>query len=259
MTDYFNAPHSLKGDISTDTLFDGELICYQYKNGYRFSIDAVLLAHFRQVSKDEVILDMGCGCGIIGLILAYRHRQKLKNIVCLEVQSELAEITQRNITDNGYHDLMTTVCGDLRHISNLFQAESFSSIICNPPFYAEASGRKSRNDQERIARHQVMAELGEIVSSAAYAVRNKGIVSFIYPADCMTELIYSMVCSRLQPKKMQLIYSYPYNGSSARLVILEAVKNGGPGLLVNPPFYIYQKKKGEYSCEMKRLYLPNEY
>lgn len=248
------AAQSLSDAISNDTLFDGRLNCRQYKKGYRFSIDAVLLAHFHQVKKTDTILDIGCGCGIIGLILSYRHRHILKKIIGLEIQPELAELAQWNINTNGYDQVMETICGDLRNIPDLFQAESFSSVICNPPFYTSSSGRKNLNNQERIARHQVKAELEDVVSNAGYVVQNRGSVSIIYPAECMAELIEMLIRARLQPKKMQLVYSYPSPTLAARLVLIEAIKNGGAGLSVKPPFFIYQKKEGDYSVEIAEMY-----
>ena len=258
MADNINVPESSTDIVSHDTLFDGELICRQYKKGYRFSVDAVLLGHFHHPRKNGTILDIGCGCGIIGLILAYRHRHTIKKVVGLEIQPELAELAKQNITVNGYEKVMESVHGDLRVIPNLFQAESFSSVVCNPPFYKCSSGRKNFNSQERIARHQVLAQLGDIVSNGAYAVQNKGSVAIIYPAEFLAELIELLLQSKLQPKKMRLVYSYPSKTLPARLVLIEAIKNGGAGLFVYPPFYIYHEKEGNYSPEMKKLYRSNK-
>jgi tRNA1Val (adenine37-N6)-methyltransferase len=52
---------------SIDELLDGHLKLIQSKTGYRFSIDALLLAEFVTIRKDDVILDQGTGCGIIPL------------------------------------------------------------------------------------------------------------------------------------------------------------------------------------------------
>ena len=59
--------------LTDDTLFNGRLVCRQHRNGYRFSLDAVLLAHFCQPASRDKVLDLGCGCGVIGLVLCYRH------------------------------------------------------------------------------------------------------------------------------------------------------------------------------------------
>jgi len=253
-----NAPESACASISADTLFDGQLRCYQYIKGYRFSIDAVLLAHFHQVKKADTILDIGCGCGIISLLLAYRHHRNLEKIVGLEIQPELVKLAKRNSSINGYNHLIKTIQGDLRKIPQIFQPESFSSVICNPPFYKSSSGRKNLNNQQRIARHQIKANLDDIVLYSGYSVVNRGSLSIIYPAEFMAELIESLLRVRLQPKKLQLVYSYPSKTIPARLVLIEAVKNGGTGMFVKPPFYIYQEKEGDYSTELENLYSSEE-
>ena len=75
--------------ISRDSLFEGELICYQHQKGYRFSIDAVLLAHFVEVKQDDSILDLGTGSGIIGMILLYRWQDRIRQVLGIEVQQGL--------------------------------------------------------------------------------------------------------------------------------------------------------------------------
>lgn len=246
-------------DISLDSLFEGQLTCHQYKQGYRFSIDAVLLAHFLQINKDATVLDIGCGCGIIGLLLCYRYHLSLHSVRGLEIQKELAQIAAHNAEVNGFKKIMGITCGDLKKISSFFEPESFSDVVCNPPFYSDSSGRKSQNSQERIARHQVSATIGDIVAASSYAVKNRGKVTLIYPALCLTELISTMRAARLEPKRLQLVYSYPSQTQKATLMLVEARKNGGKELSVLSPFYIYEGKNGKYTAEMERFYQPNNY
>lgn len=243
--------------ISRDSLFDGQLVCYQDKQGYRFSIDAVLLAHFLKVTKEDTILDIGCGCGIIGLLLCYRYRFILHSVNGLELQPELAKLASRNVSENGFDQIMEITCGDLKQIASFYQPESFTSIICNPPFYKGSSGRKSQNSQERIARHQVSTTIDHIIAASSYAVKNRGRVAMIYPALYLSDIVVAMRSTRLEPKRLQLVYSYPSDSQDATLVLIEARKNGGQELSILPPFYIYQQKNGEYTTEMERFYQSN--
>ncbi len=247
-----------ESNFSRNSLFEGRLICYQPKSGYRFSIDAVLLAHFLKVKTADQILDIGCGCGIIGLILAYRHNRIVQAITGLEIQAELAELSRRNSRVNGYDHIINTITGDLNEISTLIQAESYSSVVCNPPFYKHSSGRKNINRQQQIARHQVLADIDSIIACAAFAVQNQGNLSIIYPAKFMTELLGSMVKHRFQPKRVRFIYSYPSPNQQASLMLIEARKNGGSEMAVLEPLYIYESKEGEYTKEVNRFYQPQE-
>ncbi|MBU0944517.1 MAG: methyltransferase [Proteobacteria bacterium] len=239
---------------SRDTLFDGSLHCLQYKAGYRFSLDAVLLAHFVCPGKDETILDLGAGCGVVGLILLHRAAERIRSLLSFELQPELAQLARENIRLNQFEKKMEVVEGDLCHILAYCPPESFSTVVCNPPFYTVGSGRPSGNDQALIARHQVACTLPEILAAAAAVVKNKGRLVMIYPAEKMGILLGLLPQQRLAVKRMQLVYSYPEPPTNARLLLLEVVKNGGEGGDILPPFYIYNHKDGEYSPAMQRQY-----
>jgi tRNA1Val (adenine37-N6)-methyltransferase len=244
-------------DVSTDSLFDGEMVCQQPRQGYRFSVDSILLAHFSPIQKGDSVLDLGCGCGIVGLIIMYRWQRVLEEVVGLEIQPELAELAGNNGHLNGFAEKFKVVEGDLRTIKTSFPAESFTRVVCNPPFYTSGSGKESTDRQSLIARHQVCASTEQTMAAAFLVVKNRGSVSVVFPADRLVELTGSMVTAGLQPKRMQMVYSYPGEEGVARLVLIEAIKNGGPGVAILPPFYIYQGKNGMYTDDMQRLYDPH--
>lgn len=244
-------------EISNDTLFDKELCCAQHVNGYRFSIDPVLLAHFVRLKKDEQILDLGAGCGVLGLILLYRTPGSIQKLTAFELQKGLAELARQNTITNSCQDKMEVVRGDLRCIAQSFAAGLFSSVVCNPPFYMPGSGRKSINDEALIARHQVRCNLSEILHSAAYVLKNRGRIFLVYPAELLAVLFTQLKISGFAVKRLQTVYSYPKKENEARLVLVEALKNGGDGMRVESPLYIYSEKDGEYSQELQAMYRRN--
>lgn len=245
--------HEILKKTSHDTLFDGDLYCYQHKNGYRFSIDAVLLAHFVQPAQDEIILDLGTGCGIVGLILLYRHQQFIASLIGFELQIGLAELAQENLVLNSFEEKMSIVQGDVRSILDTFSPESFSTVVCNPPFFQPGTGRQNSDPETLLARHQVACTLSEILAAAS-VVKNRGKFVIIYPAKGVAELVGMLSKHHLIAKRIQFIYSYPEKSAAARLVLIEAVKNGGAGVDVLAPFYIYQSKNGPYSTAMQKMY-----
>lgn len=245
-------------EISHDTLFGGELNCYQHTSGYRFSIDPVLLAHFVHLKKDESILDLGAGCGIISMILLYRQAANIQKITAFELQQGLVALAKKNCHANNFQQQMAVVQGDLRSISNSFAAEHFSTVVCNPPFFVAGSGRKSLNEEALIARHQIECTLGEVIEAAAYVLKNRGRFFCVYPAELLALLFAGMNQNGFGVKRMVPVYSYPEAEGGARLVLLEAVKNGGEGMRVEPPLYIYNRKNGDYSEAVAAMYLENK-
>lgn len=238
-------------ELTNDTLFDGHLICRQFKHGYRFSIDAVLAAHFCRPDPESHVLDLGCGCGVISLILAYRYPEL--RVTGLELQSELARLAVNNVTANSMESKVSVIEGDLRTIGKTLSPESFDLVVCNPPYRHPNTGRISPSDQRARARHEIDAFLDDIVAAAAFAVKNRGRVVLVYPAKRAMTLIHTLKNRKLEPKRLQPVYSYPGN-DDACLVLVEAVKNGGEAVQILSPMYIYTEKNGPYSDQTQKLF-----
>ena len=242
---------------SKDSLFSGDLQCFQAIDGYRFSIDAVLIAHFCDIQEDDRILDLGTGCGIIMLILLYRWGGKIGEVVGVELQQQLALLAKKNLLINNFQQGGRIVEGDIKNLGSFIKPGSFDGVICNPPFYSLGSGRSSQNQEARLARHQILADIEDFIFAAALAVRNKGRVCFIYPAGQIAIFITLLGKYRLVVKRMQFIYSYPENQPDAGLVLIECSKNGGAGTRIMTPLYIYQEKNGPFTEELQRMYQCN--
>ncbi|WP_417916790.1 tRNA1(Val) (adenine(37)-N6)-methyltransferase [Candidatus Electronema sp. JC] len=237
--------------LSEDSLFDGRIICRQHREGYRFSVDAVLLAHFCQPAGQGRVLDLGCGCGVISLILCHRHPEL--RLTGLELQPALAALARSNAEANQLGSRFEVRQGDLRRISGHVQPESFDLVVSNPPYHRVGGGRISQTDECALARHELTADPDSVLAAAAFAVRNRGAFCCIYPAERLATVLAVMTGNKLIPKRLQPVHSYPEDGR-ARLVLIEAVKNGGEGLRLLPPLYIYQRRKGPYSPEVAAMY-----
>lgn len=237
-------------EVTNDTLFAGRLSCRQHRDGYRFSLDAVLLAHFFAPRPGESLLDLGCGCGVIPLILAYRwpHLRQTG----LELQPQLAALARRNAADNGLAERIRIVEGDLRAITNLFKPGQFQRVVCNPPFYRSEGARLNLDPERRLARHEVAADLGEVTAAASWLLHKGGRVDLVYPAERAAALLAALRGAGLEPKRLQVVHNHP--GSPGKLVLVEGLKGGGEELEILPPFFIYREAGGGYSAEMERCY-----
>jgi tRNA1Val (adenine37-N6)-methyltransferase len=238
--------------ITEDTLFSGRLHCVQHADGYRFSVDAVLLAHFIRPRPGAHILDLGAGCGVISLILSYRLPQV--TITALELQPQLAALISRNIERNHLHGRISLQQGDMRQMNALFPPETFDSVVCNPPYGKLAMGRQNPAAEQAVCRHESHAELADVVRAISYSLKNRGRAAIVYPANRSAVLLAALKAAALEPKRLQIIYSYP--DSQGKLVLVEAMKNGGEELVILPPFFIYDEPGGKYSREMARFYEP---
>jgi tRNA1Val (adenine37-N6)-methyltransferase len=248
---------SNKQEYSRDSLFDGRLVCVQHRQGYRFSLDAVLLANFVKIRKGMRVLDLGGGCGIISLILAFRNPQV--RITVLELQTGLVELIHENIRLNqekigNFKDRIEVITGDFRHINEYLPAGTFDWVLCNPPYRRIGSGRVNQGDEAAVARHEIKADLPTALAACAYSIRTRGRCAIVYPAGRSVSLLHELRGNDLEPKRLRMIYSYP--GSDARLLLTEAVKGGREGVIVESPLHIYNERNGAYSSEMAGYYKP---
>lgn len=244
-------PETLSRPLSNDTLFAGRLICRQDRGGYRFSVDAVLAAHFVSPKPGQRVLDLGCGCGVIGLILAYRHARIA--VTGLELQPELAALAEANGRCNGFAGRFAVIRGDARNVAAVLDPESFAWVVCNPPYGASGGGRLSVGGQAALARHELSGTIDDFVRASAFCLRNRGRAVFVYPARRCNALLAALHGHRLTPKRLQPVYSYP-DAAKACLVLVEAMKNGGEQLEILAPMYIYASKNGEYAPAMLDLH-----
>ncbi len=240
-------------EITLDTLFNGALRCKQHREGYRFSLDSVLVAHFLRMRRGDSVLDLGCGCGIIGIILLFRGKDILSHVTGIEVQALLLRLALENRELNGFEDTFSLVEGDIREIRRHFEPESFSQVISNPPFYKPSEGRGSVHREVCIARHQVLADLRTVVEAAGYCLKSRGRLVMVFPSEGGAELVHILRHNGLEPKRMQYVYSRP-DDETAQLVLIEAVKNGGVGVKILRPFYVYRNRGERYSDPMQSLY-----
>ncbi|MBI4496184.1 MAG: tRNA1(Val) (adenine(37)-N6)-methyltransferase [Deltaproteobacteria bacterium] len=232
-----------------DALFGGRLQVVQRKDGYRFSIDALLLAHFVGPHPGDRVIDLGTGCGIIPLILAFRR--KVQRIVALEIQPPLAELARRNAALNRFCRRISVWERDLKELGKGREAGTFDWAISNPPYRRLGAGRVNPRAEKALARHEIGATLGDILRAARDLLREKGRLALVYPASRGGELLGILGNFGLEPKRLQFVHSR--EGGNARLLLLEAAKGGGAQLQVLPPF-ILLGPSGEYTPAAENLF-----
>jgi tRNA1Val (adenine37-N6)-methyltransferase len=227
-----------------DTLFDGRLLLAQRRSGYRFSIDALLLAQFASVQRTDRIVDLGSGNGVIAFALAYLHPSA--TITGIELQAAMVERARRSVCWNGFDGRLEMRRGDVRRADELPDAGSFDVAVCNPPYRRAASGRISAGSERQIARHELNGGLDDFLSAAARLVRSKGRAALIHLAPRAADVLGAMRRVGLEPKRLRLVHSFA--DSEASLLLVEGVKGGRAGLAVHRPLILYRSKQ-IYSAE----------
>jgi tRNA1Val (adenine37-N6)-methyltransferase len=235
--------------FTTDTFFDGKIRVMQSRRGYRFSIDAVLLAYHAAPRTGDKVLDLGAGCGIISLIMARRHPDL--RIYAVEVQTELAQLAGANVRQNQLEDQIDVLHSDMKLLTAQMTSGPCDLIVSNPPYHRPGSGRINPVAQRAVARHEIKASLLDVLQTARRMLRTAGRFVTIFTAERTTDILSQMRIEQIEPKMIRMIQSK--RDAEARLILIEGLKGGRPGLKVGPPLILYDEK-GDYTTEVQQMF-----
>ncbi|PIE74536.1 MAG: hypothetical protein CSA18_04590 [Deltaproteobacteria bacterium] len=234
--------------LTENNFFDGSVKIFQNKNGYRFSIDSILLAHHVKNCSNSKILDIGTGSGIIPISIAYRNKNVLVHGV--EIQESLYKIAKKNTAINQMENIINIIHKDILKLNAQDIKGHADIVVTNPPYRKTGTGKLNILSEKACARHELHLDIDSLLLKTKTLLKNKGRFYIIYPASRASELIYKMEKNKIPPKKIRLIHSFP--DSDAVMIICEGILNGNSGVQFLPPLFIY-KRNGEYSGETIKI------
>lgn len=222
----------------------------QPRAGYRFSVDAFLLADFvlPLVARSPMV-DLGTGCGVVALLLARRFADA--HLLGIELQWSLAQQARQNVIASELSPRVDILQADVRHVMTLLPPGAFSTVVCNPPYHRVGEGRLNPNPAKAMARHEVALTLPQMLESAQHVLCHRGVLALIYPPARLVELCIQLDRLNLVPRRLRLVHVS--SGGEASMFLIEAVRGGGDPLTVMPPLYVYDAA-GEYSPEMAAIF-----
>jgi len=234
---------------TVDTLKKWHLKVIQGAKGYRFSIDPILLANLVHPPHKGKTLDLGAGCGILGLILARIHRDI--TITGVEIQPQLATRARRNVALNNLEDRIEILEGSYSHIKNHLPESSFHYVITNPPYRKLGTGRINPLKEKAIARHELHGGLEALMKAVHHVLMPKGKLGIIFTATRAVDLIHLCRSHKIEPKCVRFIHPYPDH--EAQSIFVEGFKGGKEGeVRIEPPLIIYTAP-GIYSPQVAQI------
>ncbi len=239
------APQPQPGE-TLDAVCRGQVQLFQRRDGYRFSVDPILLAAFVGKPRGATV-DLGTGSGILALLMA---RRGAKKVLAIEAQPGLAGLARRNVALNRLDDRVQVFEGDFRHLGAAVPAESFSTAVANPPYVARGAGNLNPKDEKALARHEVSCSLPELARAARRLLKANGSLHVVFPASRLGELMRVLAETGFGAKRLCLVH--PHLDRPARLAMVEAVKNGSPALEVLAPLVLFDRP-GRSSARAQRL------
>jgi tRNA1Val (adenine37-N6)-methyltransferase len=212
----------------------------QPEGGYRFSLDPLLLAVFARPKKNARLADLGTGCGVAALAALLAHPQA-SSALGLDLDPAMTLAADANAARLGLSDRFAARTLDiraLRHAGPGLEPESFGLVLANPPYRRPGTGQPCPGTERNRARFETGASLEDFLNAAARLLANRGALAIVFPAARLPELMSGCLAAKLAPKRLRLVHSRLHE--PARLALLEAVKNAGDELTVEPPLILYE-------------------
>lgn len=209
---------------------------YQDNECFSFSLDSVMLANFATIRlRDKRIVDLGCGNGVIPLILSLRTD---KAIIGVEIQKKMADMAKRSIEFNGLSNQIEIVNIDMKEFANTDYFETFDLITCNPPYFKVNNKNYFNESYEKmIARHEIEINLKDLFLVVRKLLKNNGNFAIVHRPERLIEILSEFKKNNIEPKRLQFVYETIDKG--AVLVLVEGQKNGNGGLKVENPIVMY--------------------
>ena len=221
----------------------------QKEGGFRFGMDAVLLADFARVETRDRAADFGTGTGILPLLLM--GRKKGAHVDAFEIQPDMAEMAARTMALNGLSERVAVHALPVERAWEVVPDGSLDAIVCNPPYGQPGQTLRNPSEALSLARHQTAEGLRGWMTMAYRLLKGKGRLALIYPAPRMLELMRLLSGAHLEPKRFRLVY--PCADKPANLVLIEAQKDARPMLHPLPPLIVYEPD-GSMTPELQRIY-----
>jgi tRNA1Val (adenine37-N6)-methyltransferase len=203
-------------------------------------VNAILLSQFVKTRKNERVIDLGTGCGILPLLLS--QTTKAHSFVGVEIQRGLAECAEKNVSLNHLEDRISILQQDFRALRETFLPGSFDVVISNPPYRKRRTGRINPSTEKAVARHEIKGTLEDLTSIASYLLPPKGRCYLIFPALRAVDLFEALRGEKLEPKRLQFVH--PRIVEEAKFVLVESIKNSGVELKIMDPLILHESDKG---------------
>lgn len=219
---------------------------------FSFGIDAVLLSDFARTRKGDLVCDLGTGTGIIPILMSCKSEEL--HFKALEIQETSASMARRSVQMNNLGHVIEIVEGDIKDACSILKKNTFNVVTSNPPYMKAGTGEKNPDKELSIARHEVMCNLEDVMKAAGGLLMSDGHFYMIHRPQRLGEIFVLAPKYKMEVKRMRFVH--PFADREPNMVLLDFVKCGASGLVVEKPLVVYEKPS-VYTDEVKRIYKMN--
>ena len=237
---------------------ENERIDDLHRNGYMliqnpkyfcFGVDTVILSDFCKVKKNEKVLDLGTGNGILPILLSAKNENA--HFTGLEVQEESADMATRSVKLNSLEEKICIQKGDIKKLTSIFKHASFDVVVTNPPYMEQGGGILNTYDPKAIARHEILCNLNDVIEGSSKMLRFAGRFYMVHRPHRLADILVALRTYKMEAKSIRFVHSYA--NKEPNMMLLEATRGGKPMCKILPPLIIY-KEDGTYTDEVNKIY-----
>lgn len=238
---------------SIDNIGFNNLKLIQSDEGFRFGVDAIILADFAAgfVPNAKAAIDLGCGNGIIPLVLSHKIPDCI--ITGIDVQKEAIEMAGRSVKLNGLENRIELIRADVSELEKGRPelCRSADLVVSNPPYVPKGGGIDNNSSSKLIARQETTADIEDFIRAAAWALKDRGHLCMVHRPSRLVDIFYYCRKYRLEPKNIRFVV--PRKGEIANIVLIDCVLGGGRELAIFQELPVYDSD-GNYSPEILEIY-----
>ena len=216
---------------------------------FRPGTDSFLLSSLPRLRPGLRVCDLGCGTGLLALLLL--QRQRALQVTGMDIQPAAIALAEQAAEENGLTDHLSFLCADLRQTRQHFVTGSFDLVVCNPPYYPPFSGKIAADSARRTARSETATTLTDICGVAAYLLRWGGSLCLVHKPERLADVICALRAAAMEPKRLRFVQNRA--GDAPSLFLIEGCQGGKPGLSLEPPL-ILKTDSGAPTAELDAIY-----
>ncbi len=221
-------------------LWNGDTL--ELTGGFPLSTDSMVLADFVKVPRNAAVLDLGAGCGTLGLLLCARWESC--TVTGVELDAAAHRMALQNIARNGLKTRFYSICADLRAMP--WEPGKFQVCVSNPPYFSGGQAHSS----SPIARREDTCAPADLFAAAAKALKFGGDFYLVHKPEKLAQLCFEASKAGLEPKRLRLV-RHRTDGPIS-LILLACRKGGKPGLHIDELALF--DEQGQPTADYRRIY-----
>ena len=191
---------------------------------FPLSTDSIALANFVTLPKNATVLDLGSGCGTLGLLLCSKDQNC--SVTGIELDENAHKTALQNALSNRIPLRLKSICANASSLASILPAGSFSCCVSNPPYYSAGPA----SQKTPLARRDDLLCADELFKNAAWALRYGGDFFLVHKPEMLSHLCACGAKYKLEAKRLCLL-RHKEDGPIS-LILLQLRKGAKPGLII---------------------------